>query len=159
MSSFSRKVSGARLARSSISSSERGPRISTIESKRICCFRDIGIICVRSFASRTNTPDCIPLRTSQRTQGESSQPVAAKALVMSVPIVTHFVSRYTEDLAGACANKASLQEREGGGWQGWTRWPKWLGAASNVRRTVGAVHSGGDERATRSECLTDGRGS
>jgi hypothetical protein len=27
---------------------------------------------------------------------------------MSVPIVTRFVSRYTEDLAGAYANKASL---------------------------------------------------
>src|SRR5215203_6502982 len=32
-------------------------------------------------------------------------------------------------------------------------------AASDARRTVGAVPSGGDERATRSDSLTDGRGS
>src|SRR4028118_91082 len=57
----SRKVSGVLLARSSISPGERGPKMSTIESRRICSCRDIGMA-RRSFPLARDALDCHPLR-------------------------------------------------------------------------------------------------
>src|SRR5215217_5948880 len=61
MSPSSRKVSGVRLARSSICSSERGPRISTIDSNCISSLSDIGIGCTLLLSIIFFYPERAPL--------------------------------------------------------------------------------------------------